>query len=242
MPEDISQYYGFDSRIRYSEVDAAQNLTLVSLLDYFQDCSTFQSIDSAVDLAYMDTIHSAWVLNMWQIDVIRFPKLGEQVRIVTNPYQIKSFLGYRNFAMYDAAGERLAVANTIWTLLDMEKNRPRPVPDIMYEAYPTHEKLEMEYLPRKIALPEGGIEAGHITITGHHLDTNHHVNNGQYVRMAMEVLGGEIEAKRLRVEYKAQAYLGDEVTPIIYREEDHVIVSLNNAEGSPYSIVEIYTA
>ncbi|MCR5717105.1 MAG: acyl-[acyl-carrier-protein] thioesterase [Lachnospiraceae bacterium] len=238
--EELQQYYGFESRIRYSEVNADQELTLVSLLDYFQDCSTFQSMDGGADLEYMDSIHCAWVLNMWQIDVARYPKLGEQVRVITNPYQIKSFLGYRNFAMFDEAGERIAVANTIWTLLDMDKNRPTPAPQIMYEAYPIHEKLEMEYLPRKIALPEGGKEAEHITITKHHLDTNHHVNNGQYVRMAMELLGEEAQVQRLRVEYKAQAYLEDEVTPVIYEGQESNIVALNNADGAPYAVVEIF--
>ena len=35
--------YTFDARIRFSEVDSAGYLTLPALLDYFQDCSTFQS-------------------------------------------------------------------------------------------------------------------------------------------------------------------------------------------------------
>ena len=34
--------YSFDSRIRYSETDADGRLTPEKLIDYFQDCSTFQ--------------------------------------------------------------------------------------------------------------------------------------------------------------------------------------------------------
>ena len=35
--------YEFDSRVRYSEVDSRGRLTWPALMDYFQDCSVFQS-------------------------------------------------------------------------------------------------------------------------------------------------------------------------------------------------------
>jgi len=35
--------YSFTSRIRYSEIGEDGNLTLPGLINYFQDCSTFQS-------------------------------------------------------------------------------------------------------------------------------------------------------------------------------------------------------
>ena len=35
----------FNSRVRYSEIDHHGTLTLPALINYFQDCSTFQSED-----------------------------------------------------------------------------------------------------------------------------------------------------------------------------------------------------
>ena len=35
--------YEFNSRVRYSEIDHHGTLTLPALINYFQDCSTFQS-------------------------------------------------------------------------------------------------------------------------------------------------------------------------------------------------------
>ena len=37
--------YTFESRVRYSETDCEGKLTMASLINYFQDCSTFQSVD-----------------------------------------------------------------------------------------------------------------------------------------------------------------------------------------------------
>ena len=44
--------YSFNSRVRYSEVNKDGRLKLVSLLDYFQDCSTFHSEDAGMGTEY----------------------------------------------------------------------------------------------------------------------------------------------------------------------------------------------
>ncbi len=231
--------YTFDSRIRYSEADVGSRLTIESLLNYFQDCSTFQSEDLGLGLDYMKERDLAWVLNMWQIDVERYPKIGEQVTIGTLPYDFRGFLGYRNFWMEDAQGRRLAVANTIWTLLNTEKGKPAIPPQEMREGYAVSERLDMDYLPRKIALPENGESMPEFVVARHYLDTNHHVNNGQYVQMALEYLDGDFRVKRLRAEYKKQAFLNDVLYPVVYRTEGAFAVSLNDETGAPYSVVEL---
>ena len=116
--------YAFDSRIRYSETDSEGELTLNALLNYFQDCSTFHSEDVGLGIGYMKEIGQAWVLSSWQIVVDRYPRLGEKVKIVTLPYELKAFLGYRNFAMLDEKGEYIAKANSLWSLLDVATGKP----------------------------------------------------------------------------------------------------------------------
>ena len=69
--------YTFESRIRYSEADIHDRLTIESLLDYFQDCSTFHSEDLGVGVDYLREKLMAWVLNAWQVDVERFPRVAE---------------------------------------------------------------------------------------------------------------------------------------------------------------------
>lgn len=236
--------YKFSSRIRYSEVDSKGKLSLESLLDYFQDCSTFHSEDIGVGLGYLEERHLAWVLSAWQIVVDRYPELCEKVRIGTAPYDFKGFFGYRNFLMETEEGEKLACANTLWTLMDMEKMCPSKLRKEMIEAYQIEDKLPMDYAPRKIALPvEGGIRKDPLEVGRRHLDTNNHVNNGQYIRMAKEYLSAEymrenLLLRQMRAEYKQQAYLGDKIYPVIYENGEIAAVSLNDEEERPYCIVE----
>ncbi len=232
--------YKFNSRIRYSELDSEGKLSLEALLDYFQDCSTFHSEDIGVGLKYLSEKDLAWVLSAWQINVIRYPELGEQVVIGTLPYEFKGFMGCRNFLMESEDGEPLAYANTIWTLINMKEMRPVRVTEEMKEAYILEEKLPMNYAPRKIAVPDkGGIEKENMEVKYHHLDTNNHVNNGQYIRIAMEYIPEKFAIKQMRAEYKKQALLGDIIYPVLYLNENNFyMVVLNNREGQPYCIVE----
>ncbi len=232
--------YTFDGRIRYSEVGEDGLLSLQSLLDYFQDCSTFHSEDIGLGLEYMDKIGQVWLLSAWQICIGRYPKYGERVVIGTAPYEFRGFMGLRNFLMQTKEGEALAWANSIWTLMDRKKMRPVKPNEDMLAGYAPEEKYPMDYAPRKIVMPADGQEMEAFTVRLHHLDTNHHVNNGQYVRMAMDCIPGGFLIGQLRVEYKNQAVLGDEIYPVVAVGENGNVytVSLNKKDKTPYCIVE----
>ena len=45
--------YTFNSRVRYSEVDRSLSLDTASIINYFQDCSTFQSEDLGVGVEWL---------------------------------------------------------------------------------------------------------------------------------------------------------------------------------------------
>ena len=234
--------YSFESRIRYSEVDRSRRLTVEKLIDYFQDCTTFQSEGLGVGLDYMQERHIAWVINYWQISLARRPAMGEQVVIGTIPYEFKAIMGMRNFWMDTAEGERLAVANSVWTLLDMEEMKLLRIPEEISGKYELSPKLEMNYSPRKIAVPKtGGETLEEITVRLHHLDTNQHMNNAQYVHFAAMYLPADAEVTELRVEYKRQAMLGDHIIPVLYRTADNILlVSMNGTDGQPYAVVEMH--
>ena len=124
--------------------------------------------------------------------------------------------------------------------MDREKMRPVKPNEDMLAGYAPEEKYPMDYAPRKIAMPENGQEMEAFTVRPHNLDTNHHVNNGQYVRMAMDCIPGGFHISQLRVEYKSQAVLGDEIYPVVAAGENGKLytVSLNQSDGTPFCIVE----
>ena len=230
--------YSFDSRIRYSEVGVDNRLTVLSLLDYFQDASLFNSEAVGRDFRTISKINRAWFLSSWQIVVDRYPEFGEKVTISTWPYAFRNVFGDRNFLMTDAQGNRVAYANSVWVYTDTATGKAVRVPKEEYEAYQFSDKLDMEYAPRKIKVTGEGREEKPVVVMKHHLDTNQHVNNGQYVLIASEYLPDDFVIAELRVEYKKAAVLDDRMIPVVHEKEGAYTIVLNAEDGHLYAAVE----
>lgn len=231
--------YSFDSRVRYSEVDNEGRLTLNAILDYFQDCSAFQSEELGIGIGFLKEKQVAWVLVSWYIQIKRYPALGERIRVATWPYAFKGFYGWRNFRMTTADGEELACANSLWALLDVTSGRPTKLLPRMEEAYQLKPSLPMGECPRKMKLPDQLETEEAFAVHRFHLDTNQHVNNGKYVVMAQEYLPDGFLIGELKVEYKKSAVYGDMIYPYVERENEKVVVALCDAHDRPYSIIEM---
>lgn len=116
--------YTFQSQVRYSELDSDRKLSIASIVDYFQDCSTFHSESLGVGIDYLDRVGMLWVMSYWQIVIDRYPGLCEKITIGTFPYEFRGFLGYRNFFIADETGKKIVRANSLWTLMDIRAGRP----------------------------------------------------------------------------------------------------------------------
>ncbi|MCD8325890.1 MAG: thioesterase [Lachnospiraceae bacterium] len=237
--------YQFESCVRYSELHEDGLLAVPKIVDYFQDCSTFQSEDLGVGIEYLTERKIAWILSFWQIQILRRPGIGERVTIGTFPYEFKSFLGMRNFFMKDEQGQMLVQASSIWSLLDTERFRPVRPDEEMRTRYVLEERLPMDYAPRKLVMEEGGERLAPIQILPDFQDTNHHVNNARYVTIAMdalEMMGENPQVKELLIEYKGQAHKGDLVYPVVLKVEQGYQIKLENEQGAALINMHMMTA
>lgn len=231
-------YYTFEGRVRYSEIGENGCLTLPGILNYFQDCCTFHAESVGQGMKEVKVRNRSWVLSSWQVVVKRYPAMGEHIITGTAPYAFKGFSGSRNFVMDTDKGERIAYANSYWTNINLTTGLPQKLSEDDVAGYILAEKLDMDYAPRKIAVPEEREAGEAFAVQKHHLDTNHHVNNCQYVRMAADFLPEGFVIHQMRAEYKKQAVLHDVICPEIARQEDKVTVVLGNEDGEVYTVVE----
>lgn len=230
--------YTFETKVRYSEVDDKLTLTLSALAKYFQDTCIFDAENGSINIHYLTERKLAWVLSSWQIEIERLPILNESIKIYTVPYELKGFIGYRNFWMEDEAGNCIVKAASIWTLIHFEQMKPfRPDEEIL-AGYPLGEKLEMDYAPRRISIEGEGEKGQEHIVYRAQIDSNQHLNNSEYINLAYAYLPQHAKVTQMRVEYKTAAYLGDTIVPAIYKQEGRIQVQLNNMEMNPYAIVE----
>lgn len=230
--------YTLKSIIKYSEVDKDCNITMNALFNYLQDVATLDGEFSGVGLSYLIPNKLAWLLSYWQVVIDRMPRYNEEIEIKTIPYEMRGPFGHRCFVITGEEGRVLVRANSLWTFTDMAAGKAVRVPENITAAYGYGDKIEMDYQPRKVKLPEGGALHDAFEVGLFLIDTNHHVNNAQYVNIAQNYLPEGFEIGQIRVEYKAQAKLGDKMVPRTVRLDKGLGISLEDEEGSPYALIE----
>lgn len=190
--------YSFNERIRYSELGENGELSLLGLLNLFQDCSTFQSEDLGLGIEYLKGKKEAWWVNSWQIDIIKLPVLADNVEVGTFAYDFKSFYGYRNFYLKDAKGDFLVKADSIWFHYDLDNKRPtKPTVEALEKYLAGNEqRFDMTKIVRKFEIPTEYELGSEIIVSKNDLDTNHHMNNAIYVSKAKNIIKEDFKVKK----------------------------------------------
>ena len=232
--------YEFSGRVRYSEIGEDGKLSLPALINYFQDCSTFQAETIGDGVFELKKKHRAWILASWQIELVRMPRLYEPVTAATWAYAFRHFFAQRNFTLTDGQGELAAKANSTWVFFDIQNQTPVNISEEDARKYGPEEPLAMTLTSKKIKIPvkQPVRNEESFRVERHHLDTNHHVNNGQYIQMAAAYLPERFEISGIRVEYRRQARQGDLILPTVCELEDKRVISLNAEDGKPYALLE----
>ncbi len=230
--------YSFKSRVRYSEIGYDKRITLTSIIDYFQDCSTFHTENLGIGMDYFDRIKRAWLLSSWQIIVNEYPLFNEEITISTWPYEFKGLYGYRNFLMKDSQNKTLAYANSVWVYINTETGMPTRIDENLVSTFSLKEKLDMDYSARKITIPNNMKPYEPFPVVRANIDTNQHVNNGQYVLMGEELLPENFKIRQMRADYRKAAKLGDLIIPKVTHLDETSIVVLSSTDDTPFASLE----
>lgn len=236
--------YTMKFRVTYSHVKDDLKTDMVSIVQFFQDCSIFHSESVGKGLDEIKRVQKAWFLSSWQIEVDRYPEFAEEITVRTWPYLFKGIYGYRNFDILDQDGKQIVRANSIWVFMDTDKMMlTKSTPDDL-EGYEIEDAIDMDYAPRKIKLLGEECKSNlgpinPIVVRHSFLDSNHHVNNTRYIMEAMDYIDHPQDVKTLRVDYRKSALLGDCMQPQVYKQENKQQVALIDSDGDVFVAVEM---
>ncbi len=237
--------YSFDGRVRYSECDEDGRLSLVSMMNYLQDCSTFQSEEVGYGLGWLGDNGYGWILASWMIEIDRLPRYAERIRTSTWCYEMKRLHAQRNFSIADESGTTVVRADSQWFLFDRKANKVSRIPESQDVYLQGEGRLDMAPMSRKLTVEGEGVKASPIQVTKQHLDTNRHVNNAQYVLFALDALaelGHALDVHRIAVQYRTMAWLGDVVCPEVHECEGGYAVALTDGADVTYAVVKLQEA
>lgn len=234
--------YSFESRVRYSECDRTGCLSLVSMVNYLQDCSTFHSEEVDCGFKTLGERGIAWILAIWRIEIDKLPALGEHITVSTWCYDMTRSHANRCFSIQDASGKTLVRADSQWFVYDTARGRVGRVPEDQRVYLGDEPRLEMAPLEKRLQPKGEGQACSPVTVRAHNLDTNQHMNNAQYVLLALDALaelGHAGPVGSIEVLYRKMALLGDVIVPVVYRRNEGWDVELTGEDGAAYAILRL---
>lgn len=240
--------YIMNGRIRYSECDEHGTLTLLSLLNYLQDSSTFHAEDLFHGVSDLSERGLAWLIAAWQIRIGRLPRFCDHVSVSTWVHSMSKTLSSRNYIMADENGTPLVQADSLWFVYDAALGRPVRIPNDQHIYLTGDKPLDLPPTQRRLSVTGTFDPAPEVTVGELHLDTNRHVNNAQYLGMATDAiascLGDQTEHRAddiesICIQYKQQARLGDIIVPCVQAQGRICTVDLRSPDGESYAVVRI---
>ena len=216
-------------QVSLSDINENGSLSTSSLIKFMQDCSEFQ-IDSNREISQYLSKHEIGIfLASRQLDIIRSPQYGEKVTISTWIFEDHNIFGNRNSILLDEQGNVCACCYALGAFVNLKSGHPLHLDFNLFPSFQFDPKLNIEYTPRKIELPDNMIHRVCQTrpVEKYQLDFYRHVNNAIYVQLACEFLPDDFQYNRVRIEYLHQARKGNSLTSVLYTAPDssfHTVV------------------
>ncbi|MEE0776607.1 MAG: thioesterase, partial [Bacillota bacterium] len=177
-----------------------------------------------------------------QVDLFHRPSYNEKIAIETSVFQCNRAIGSRNTVLLDKEGSVAMKDYEIGAFVDLERASMIRAPQEIVDAMMIDPPMEMERLPRKVAVPQGPCsyrQGTEFTVPRSYIDGFGHMNNSKYIEVTEPLLPDGFEVGRVRLEFKAALLEGETVVPMIYENGSQATITLMApGQSVPRAVVE----
>ncbi len=198
------------------ELDHRGEIPLWVIYRFLQEAAEYNAVDLAFDTEKMLRQSLTWMLVRLQLRVKEIPSGRSMIKAETWPSGLESRFARRDFRLWqNGAAEPFAIASSEWFLIDVRRNRPVTVENVLGKNHPVHpERMVHDAFP--LINPAGDPDfVTEFRVRRADLDMNDHVNNTHYVEWLAEAVpeavwrdGGVVA---LDIEHKRAVQFGETV-------------------------------
>ncbi len=202
--------FTFKYETRYGDYKDFENIKVSSVLDMIQDVSTKDSARCGYDMLTLKNMNLAWLMQGINARFEKPVKTGEPVEVATAVKSLKGTTSARG-CFIRQNGEVVAKSIANWFLFDTGKNKIGRIPAEMFDAYEFFQFEDEFFEYKKAPLFEIEVPEYTVKIANKEIDTNGHLNNQKGAELLMDALPFDFQFTDVKLLYKKQAYLGDEL-------------------------------
>lgn len=227
--------------ISNSHVNNLEEITDTSVINFIQDIEGIHINSLTKFNNYMKQNNIGVFLTYRQIDIINRPKLFEEIKLTTYPYNTNQISGYRHIYIKDKYNNNLITSTAFGVFVNLENEKVERLPkEIINSINDKKQDENIKVYPRKIKVNQKNKKLlEKIEIKRSYIDRYNHMNNSYYVRLTFDHLNSSFLYNKIRVEYK-KAFKQNDICYIYKNLEDKnkVIFTLENKNNEIYCIVE----
>jgi len=196
--------------------DFNNRLMLGHLGNYMLNAADFHSRDRKFGFDYLTTIHRAWVLSRFAMEIEKMPKAYDKFYIETWVESAMRYFTKRNFKVSSLDGKEVyAYGKSIWAMIDTRSRQPQNILEV-------NDGLISDYIDKEYPCPIADVSRVIINddlqkCRSMHpkysdLDINGHVNSVKYIDHILDLMPAqtykETPLKRFEIAYVAEAREG----------------------------------
>ena len=126
------------------DIDFCGNLKLNSILNYFQEVATRHAMILNIDYHNLIKVNEFWVLSRICAEIDRYPKLGDEITVVTYPISPRLVDCDRDYYILDKSGEVLIRGVSKWLILDSNTHKIKKVNPRYFEGLSFFDKRAIQ--------------------------------------------------------------------------------------------------
>lgn len=204
--------YEMPHEVAYYECDLYGTMTISMLVAVAIQASEKQSALLERGTEYIHSRGLNWIITDYDLSINRVPRVGEELIFRTEATAYNRFFCYRNFWVFDAAGEELVKIETVFALMNQSTRKISRVEEEIIAPYESEKMTSIKRMSNIIPVSQG--EEMIFQAQFYDIDENKHVNNAVYFNWLFSPLGWDFLTKhvpkKIRVRFEKEILLGDQ--------------------------------
>lgn len=229
--------------IRSYEVGSNQKTGISTVANLFQESAGLHAKKLNFDITDLYNLGLTWILYKMHIKITKYPKRWDNVVVETWPSTGKDIRAFRSYEMKDENGHLLAKALGQWMVLDIEKRRPKRIPEQLSRFPLLRQSGTKLDSGKKYIEPLEAKESNLITtVSRYDLDMNSHVNSVKYIDWSTgyQAEKSNNDCDELVIQHQSEAYYGEKIYRASVNYGDHEKITLFKEDGKAISTAIVY--
>ena len=226
----------------FNDFENNGNIKIEKVLEFFENSGGIHSDLVGNSISKMLENGKSWVLNEWNIEILKYPKNGE------SKFEVKTWILPQQSPLYSIREYELCAQNEVyikgsskWILFDLVSQKICKIDKSLIDMYEP-ESVDTKFEAKKIEIPQNFDTKTAINVRKSDIDINNHVHNTLYLHFAYEVLPDEIyknmNFSKIRISYKNSIKFGEKIICKYAKAINSHIVAIYDDNDSLKAILE----